>query len=151
MDAGSLRHRVIIQELQNVADSSGSVQDEYGATNQDWITLAEVWASIEPVSVKEFVVAQSEQSKISTRIKMRYRGDVDYSMRIIHPAKKQYYNIEGVLADKASGLEYITLACSTGLRYINDPVPPPITHSSLYKDDGFSLLYKDDGTSVLYK
>jgi len=48
-------------------------------------------------------------------------------MRLYHAAKDQYYNIEGVLSDKDSGLEYITLPCSEGVRYIDgDMVVPDI-------------------------
>lgn len=150
--SGKLRHKLIIQALQDVEDSDGSVQDSVtGAIIQQWVSIAEVWGAIEPLSVREFTAAQSEQSKITTRIVIRYRTGVDYAMRVFHEDAAQYYNIEGVLADKDSGLEYLTLACSTGLRYIEDPEPPPVEHSYLFKDDGSSFLYKDDGVSFLYK
>lgn len=114
LNSGKLRHRVVIQyplESQN---------QDTGAIDVVWTDVATVWSSIEPVSAREFIAAQSEGSKVSTRITMRYRPDIDAKMRLYHAAKGQYYNIEGVLADKESGLEYLTLPCSEGLRYYGD-------------------------------
>lgn len=112
LDSGKLRHRVIIQ-------SQGETQDaDTGAVAVVWNNVATVWASIEPISAREFVVSQSETAKVTTRITIRYRSDVTAKMRVYHQAKNIYYNIEGVLFDKESGLEYITLPCSDGARYI---------------------------------
>lgn len=151
LNAGKLCHRVVIQRLQVSPDSAGQVQDDMGELNEEWETLGTVYAAIEPVSARELITAQSERSKISTRITIRYRSDVDYAMRVYHEAKGQYYNIEGVLADKESGLEYLTLACSTGMRYVSDAPPVPPSESFLYKDNGIDALYKDDGVSQLWK
>ena len=106
MRAGDLRHRVKIQysvESQNAVTGSISVT---------WTDLATVWAKIEPLSARDFVAAQAEQSKVVARITVRYRDDVTAKMRIYHAAKNAYYNIEGVLADKESGYEYLTLIVS---------------------------------------
>lgn len=111
IQAGKLRHRVVIQspvETQDQNDGSVIVQ---------WEDIATVWASIEPLSAKEFIAAQSETSQITTRITVRYRSDITAKMRLYHASKDMYYNIEGVLADKDSGLEYLTLPCSTGVRF----------------------------------
>ncbi len=117
LNAGRLRHRIRIEHLVNMEDSAGEVQNESGELEQEWVTLAEVWAAIDPLSAKEFVAAQSEQSKVVARITIRYRTDLDASMRIYHAAKGLYYNIEGILSDKDSGLEYLTLPVSEGVRY----------------------------------
>lgn len=117
LDAGKLRHRLTIQKLQNVADSSGEVQDSNGDLVQEWVDVATVWGAIEPVSGREFISAQTEQSKIIARIVIRYRNDIDATMRIFHAYKDAYYNIEGILSDKESGLEYLTLPVSEGVRY----------------------------------
>lgn len=114
LDAGRLRHRVRIEQPVETQDSvSGSIEIE-------WQEVVTVWAGIEPVSAKEFVAAQSETSKINTRIFIRYRPDVSANMRIYHLSKDKYYNIEGVLADKESGVEYVTLVCSEGVRYYGE-------------------------------
>jgi SPP1 family predicted phage head-tail adaptor len=109
--AGKLKHRITIERPHQTQDATT------GAINVSWQTLAVVWCAIEPVSVREFIASQSEVSKIKTRIIIRYRNDIDHSMRIYYAPKAIYYNIEGILADKDSGYEYITLACSEGVRF----------------------------------
>lgn len=108
---GNLRHRVVIQQPVETQDANT------GAVNVSWSTFATVWASIEPLSAREFVAAQAEASKVTARIKIRYRTGVTAKMRIYHAYKDLYYNIEGILSDKDSGIEYITMPVSEGLRY----------------------------------
>ena len=106
MEAGKLRHRIEIQDYTETQDLVT------GAVTKTWGTIATVWASIEPLSVKEFIAAQSEQSKVSLRVTIRYRSDMQPNMRLYHTATGRTFEIEGVLADKNSGLEYLTLPCS---------------------------------------
>lgn len=104
--AGKLRHRVSLQ-------SWGETQDpNTGAITEGWAEVAKVWASVEPLSAREFIQSSAGQSQISARIVIRYRDDVVATMRIVHRGK--FYDIQGVLADKVSGLEYLTLPCSEG-------------------------------------
>ncbi len=107
MQAGKLRHRVTIQRL-----LSGGRDPNTGDPINKWVDLAVVWASVEPLSAREFVHSAAIQSKVTARITMRPR-DVLASDRILHRGK--IYNVEGVLADNKSGLEYVTLPCSEGV------------------------------------
>lgn len=107
MQAGKLRHRVTFQ-------SPGTTQDPVtGEMVQGW---ASVWdkvpASVEPLSVKDFIASSATQSSVSARIMIRYRAGVLPSMRILH--RGTVYNIQGVMPDADSGLEYLTLAVSAG-------------------------------------
>lgn len=111
LQAGKLRHRVVIQKQIESQDQNT------GAVVVTWDDVATVWASVDPLSAKEFIAAQQEDSKVSARITIRYRSDVTAKMRLYHAAKNKYYNIEGVLADKDSGLEYLTLPVSEGVRF----------------------------------
>lgn len=111
MQAGKLRHRVVIQEPIEVQD------DDTGAIEVTWTPIDTVWAAIEPLSAREFITSAAETSKVVARVSIRYRSDVTAKMRLYHAAKDLYYNIEGVLSDKESGLEYITLPVSEGVRY----------------------------------
>lgn len=104
LDAGRLRHLVTIEDQTTTIDSSGQ--------NTDWTYVARAWAAIEPVSGREFIAAQAENSAVTTRILIRFRDDVRASMRIRHGGK--VYNIRGVLPDKESGREYLTLMCEQG-------------------------------------
>jgi SPP1 family predicted phage head-tail adaptor len=107
MKAGTLRHRVTIQQPVSAQNPTT------GAETVTWQYFAQVWASVEPVSVREFVAAKSGQSEVMARIVIRYRSGIDATMRILF--RGAVYNIEGVLADAKSGLEYITLPVSMGV------------------------------------
>ena len=107
LQAGKLRHRVTIQRL------SEGVQDPMtGDIITDWQDLKTVWASVEPLSVREFIQAGASQSEVTTRITMR-KTDVKAADRILH--RGQIFNVIGVLPDPKSGLEYITLPCTEGV------------------------------------
>lgn len=145
--AGKLRHRVKIQY------PAESQDQETGALNVTWITKATVWASIEPISAREFIAAQSEDSKVSARITIRYRSDIDAKMRIYHEAKDLYYNIEGVLSDKDSGYEYLTLPVSEGLMYIGHDYIDPIyvTHNGeVVTHNGIPVTYTENPDIITY-
>lgn len=110
-----LRHRVWIQALQPV-DPDGDIQTNTGAPIEEWENVAEVWAAIEPLSARTFIAANAQQSKVTGTVTIRYRSDITPAMRLYHEAKNAYYTIEGIMADKESGLEYLTLVCSEGVR-----------------------------------
>lgn len=113
LSAGKLRHRVSLQRFDTVEDSDGDVQNPVtGEITRAWTEVAEVWAAIEPMSVREFIASGAGQSQVSARITIRQRSDINASWRIVHGSR--VYNVEGVLPDKDSGLEYVTLACSEG-------------------------------------
>lgn len=107
MRAGKLRHRITIQK-------TGMTQDPVtGEMVTGWTEFAKAWASVEPLSVKEFIASEAGQSEVTARITLRHRAGLDSTMRILHRGK--VYNIQGVLADPKSGLEYITLPVSEGV------------------------------------
>jgi SPP1 family predicted phage head-tail adaptor len=107
MQNGKLRHRVSLQRLTHTQNTTTG---EMVAT---WAEVAKVQASIEPLSAREFVAASANQSAVAARIVMRYRDDVTAKMRIVYRGK--VYNIEGVLPDTKSGIEYMTLPVSYGV------------------------------------
>ena len=114
--AGRLRHRVRIEANVRQLDSNGDViQDQNtGEVFRVWTLLGEAWAAIEPFSGREFIQSQAVQSKVDTRIIIRRQNfTVNAAHRIVHGVIT--YNIEGVLWDKDSGLEYMTLPCSQGV------------------------------------
>lgn len=107
MRAGKLRHKVTIQ-------ARGEVQDPVsGEMVPGWTDFAPVWASIEPLSARDFIAAQANQSEITARIVIRYREGILPTMRILHRGK--VYAIHGPLPDAHSGLEYLTLPVSEGV------------------------------------
>jgi SPP1 family predicted phage head-tail adaptor len=104
-----LRHRLTLQEKVETQDPDSGA---FVTTWQDVET--DIPASIEPLSAREFLVAQQMESKVTARIVMRTRTMISHDMRLLDRATMRLYNIEGVLTDKDSGLEYITLPVSAG-------------------------------------
>jgi SPP1 family predicted phage head-tail adaptor len=105
LSAGRLRHRISIEDQTEVLDSNG-------ARVLAWVPVADVWAAVEPLSAREFIQSASTQSRVVARITIRAR-ELSPTMRIIH--RGQAYNIHGVLPDKNSGLEYVTLPVEVGV------------------------------------
>lgn len=106
--AGALRHWVQLQ-------APGTTQDQNtGEMIQNWATVAEFWAEVVPMSAREFQAANAEQSEVRGRMTIRYRDDVDATMRIIH--RGRWYAILGVMEDAESGMEHMTLMTSDGVR-----------------------------------
>jgi SPP1 family predicted phage head-tail adaptor len=120
IEAGRLRHRVRIEQLENLLDSNGAViqDEETGQVAQEWAEVATVWAAIEPLSAREFIQSQATQSQITARIIIRFRDGLNAAMRLVHVRRDMadvIYNPHGFLADKESGLEYLTIPVSTGV------------------------------------
>lgn len=108
MRAGKLRHHITIQH-QSLAQDPNT-----GAMVHEWAELTKTFASIEPLSARDFIAASAVQSEVIARIVIRYRDDVEAGMRILHRGK--VYTIKGVLADTDSGLEYLTLPVGEGVK-----------------------------------
>lgn len=108
MRAGKLRHRV---DFQRPTFAQDPVSGEMVKT---WVDVwTKVPASVESLSAREFIAAAATQAEVTARVGIRRRAGVDSTMRIVHRGK--FYNIEGVLPDPKSGLEYLTLPCSEGV------------------------------------
>lgn len=116
--SGRLRHRVRIEEYVDVLDSNGEpARGEQGEFIKEWAEVATVWAAIEPLAAREFIQSAAMQSQVTARITIRQRDGLNAAMRLVHVvngADGKVYDIEGVLADKDSGLEYLTIPVSEG-------------------------------------
>lgn len=106
--AGLLRHLVRIEK------PSSYQNPRTGELCNSWVMVAQVYAQIVPSSVREFIASNAEQSEVNGKIVIRARSDVNATMRIVH--KGVAYSILGVLADPESGMEYMTLPVSKGVR-----------------------------------
>lgn len=113
MKAGKLRHRVVIEQ------PSYQVNPATGSRNMvGWVEVCKVWASIEPLSARDFIAAGNSQSKVIARVKIRRREGLTAEMRAVHRRSglsDVIYKIEGVLPDPDSGFEYVTLPVSSGV------------------------------------
>ena len=88
MHAGKLRHEVVIQDASRSADA-------YGQQNPTWSTFQATYAHIQHLRGNELLVAQQVNSKINTKIKIRWVSGLRANMRIqaTHDGATRYYNI----------------------------------------------------------
>lgn len=105
--AGQLRHRIQVEHRVETQDPNT------GAVSTKWEQLGKFWARVTPLSGREIMAASAEYSSVSARIRMRYRDDINSTMRIVH--RNRVYNIRAVLPDSESGLEWLTLLCGEGV------------------------------------
>lgn len=106
MKSGKLRHQVTIQ-------SKADTTDLFGGPVDVWTdTALNIWASVEPLSGRELVAAQSVNAETTTRITMRYRSGVVAANRIIFGNK--FYNIQSVV-DPELKHEQLVIMASEGL------------------------------------
>lgn len=70
LNAGTLRHRITIQQAQDT-------QNSYGEPVPTWITFATVWASIEPLSGRELSTYRSIGGTETHKVTMRYLSGLD--------------------------------------------------------------------------
>ena len=107
MRAGSLRHRITIQEFKVI---DGPYQEE------EWSDYrTKVAAEVTFLSAKELVASGAEMSEVSARIKVRYDKNINAKMRIIF--RDELYEIQGVMPENESGLQWMTIFVTQGLVY----------------------------------
>jgi len=113
--AGDLRDRIRFESFSAVVDSSGNpVQDPLtGEITKEWTLVTTCWSSKIPLSGRELLLAQQLQSAVMVRFVIRYRPDIDSSMRIVH--NNIPYDIEAIIEDPDTGLEWQTLQCKRGV------------------------------------
>ena len=109
MQSGKLRHRLSLQE-------QGQTQDpNTGQLVVKWQEVDKLWASVEPLSAREFIAAKTHQSQVSARIVIRAQDGINASQRLVDTRTGAVYNIEGVLRDPKSGHHWMTLPVSEGV------------------------------------
>lgn len=109
MNAGKLRHRITLQS------PTGS-RDAVGERTTTWTSVATVFASVNPLSVRDLLAASQLQSEVSHRVRIRYSSAVaaiDASWRVLFGSRVLV--VQGVrnIDETRSELE---LMCSEGLR-----------------------------------
>lgn len=76
MKIGKLRQRVAIQNFI-------ATRDSFGAEVPAWTDVATVWASVTPVSGKEYFASGQVNAEVSTKITLRYRSGITPKMRAV--------------------------------------------------------------------
>jgi SPP1 family predicted phage head-tail adaptor len=104
MHAGALKHRITIQQKTDTPDA-------FGQPISAWSNLVELWAHVMFVNGKEAIKSEIETSSKKASARIRYRSDIDTSMRVIF--ETETYNILSVLPD--ANKRHLDLVIETGL------------------------------------
>lgn len=72
-----------------------------------------IWCAIEPLSGREFIASQAVQSEVAGKLVARKRTDIDATCRGVHNGT--VYQVEAVLPDPESGLEFMAMPFSQGV------------------------------------
>ena len=106
LDAGRLKHRVTIEAPKRTQDPIT------GALTTTWAPEAtDVFAANEPLSVRDFIAAQSVKSRVNVRLVIRYRPGMNTTLRLVG-ADGTIYTPAGFLYDMDTGREYLTIPAS---------------------------------------
>lgn len=89
MKVGKMRHRIEIQEYLNI-------ENEIGETVKEWVTYKKLWAEKKQLRGSNTFEGDKEGIEYTYRFKVRYRGDLNESMRIVH--KGVIYDIKHINA-----------------------------------------------------
>lgn len=111
--ASELRHKVVIQ----TKVEGGRDEDGYSLPNA-WTTYKNLWAKVTPVAARDLAITQSELTEITARLKIRYRTDINTTMRVLWKDKIYSIQSEG-LDDNVDGYTYTTFNLSTGVEVSN--------------------------------
>lgn len=88
MRAGELRHRITIQRAVEVSD-------DLKTPTVTWQDVATVWAAVEPLSGREYLLAQNVNAELTVRIRIRYRPGVTPGMRVLYNGR--VFDIQAVI------------------------------------------------------
>jgi len=72
---GEMRQRITFQE-------KVEVDDGHHGHNVTWKDVATVWASVEPISGREYFYAHQISTEVTHRVRVRYREGLTTEMRI---------------------------------------------------------------------
>lgn len=114
MRAGALRQRVILESAVDTADA------QTGAPVRTWATLATVWASIEPLRMREALLASQLLEQADTRIRIRWApelANLDTAARVrwtdVAGRREVFYDIVSVIEPGTRRRE-LELLCKSG-------------------------------------
>lgn len=102
MRSGHRRHSIVLEQPKEAVVN--------GANVTTWRKVAETRASIEPLTGRELFAAQQVHSEVNTRINIRWRPDVNETLRLRTVGFQELYGILAVLPDK-TGRREINLLC----------------------------------------
>lgn len=99
MNAGRFDRRIEIQ-------SRTEARDNHGGPSYTWATHCLPWANVREGDGSQGVQGDSKEAVLPVLFTIRYRSDIQYSMRILY--QDQYYLIEGLSEITRRGYLQIT-------------------------------------------
>jgi len=100
MEAGALRHKVLIEKPAETINSLGEI-------TTSWTTFATVWAEIIPLSGKEYWSSRQVNSEVTGKIRIRYLPGITPKMRVKFGSR--IFNIEAVMNYQEKNIESVLL------------------------------------------
>jgi SPP1 family predicted phage head-tail adaptor len=88
MKSGDLRHRIVLEQPVRSKNTMGEQIDTFTA-------VTTVWAAVEPLTGSWLFQAQQADSKVSGRVRIRYREDIKPFWRILFDGR--YLSIISIL------------------------------------------------------
>jgi SPP1 family predicted phage head-tail adaptor len=83
------------------------IMDDIGGHTLEWETIATPWASIEPVSGKEYFAAAAVRAETTVKITMRYIAGLSTAHRLVSGGK--VYDIQAILNTDGRNRELILM------------------------------------------
>lgn len=87
MRSGNLKHKIVIQTY-------SETQNDFGEVIKGWADFKTAYASIIPLSAKEFFKA-GVQAEATHKVEVRYLKDIDPKMRVLYGTR--VFSIESVI------------------------------------------------------
>lgn len=107
--APELRNRVVIQAYTEPGRDEDGFPIEGG-----WSEYKKLWAKVTPLSAKDLIAAQADQSEVTARMKIRYRTDITTDMQVVW--KGRVFSIKSqALDDSEDSYTYCTFLLGQGL------------------------------------
>lgn len=100
MQIAKLRHRIVLQE-------HISSRDSFGAELKTWSDKSKVWASIEPLSGKEYFAVQQVNAEVNTKITIRYRTGIKPTMRVLFEGR--VFEILSILNTEEKNIQLVLM------------------------------------------
>lgn len=81
LDPGMLRTRLEVEAASDVPDGQGG-------TSRQWQPVAALWARVEPVSAYREEIAAGLRQRLTHRVTVRFRHDLEAGMRFIRLGRR---------------------------------------------------------------
>ena len=101
IEIGAMRHRITFQQPIKTPDG-------HKGHTVKWQDMVTAWASVEPLSGREYFYSHQIKAELTHRVKTRYRTDITVKMRIKH--RDRVLDIESII-DKKEKHEELEILC----------------------------------------